>query len=89
MENTLPAFEAAAALDVAVQEFDVRQLRCGALVCVHDEDFDRTSDAAAVLGAGKPVRACAAPPASGPPELRFTCALCFSPWQGAVLIPRG
>ena len=58
MENTLPAFEAAAALDVAVQEFDVRQLRCGALVCVHDEDFDRTSDAAAVLGAGKPVRAC-------------------------------
>lgn len=58
MENTLPAFEAAAALGVAVQEFDVRQLRCGALVCVHDEDFDRTSDAAAVLGAGKPVRAC-------------------------------
>lgn len=51
-ENTLAAFRAATALGVAIQEFDVRQLRCGALVCVHDETFDRTTDSANVLGPG-------------------------------------
>lgn len=51
-ENTLAAFRAAAALDVPIQEFDVRQLRCGALVCVHDETFDRTTDAARAFGPG-------------------------------------
>ncbi|MCB9876447.1 MAG: hypothetical protein H6835_02505 [Planctomycetes bacterium] len=51
-ENTLSAFRAATSLGVAVQEFDVRQLRCGALVCVHDATFDRTSDSAARLGPG-------------------------------------
>jgi hypothetical protein len=44
---------------------------------------------AAPAECGQLVCACAAPPASGPPELRFTCVLCFSPWQGAVLLPRG
>jgi peptide chain release factor 2 len=44
-ENTLAAFRAAARLGVPMQEFDVRQLRDGTLVCVHDASFDRTTDA--------------------------------------------
>lgn len=51
-ENTRTAFEAAANLDVAIQEFDVRELASGELVCVHDATFDRTSDATDVLGPG-------------------------------------
>jgi len=51
-ENTLPAFTAARRLGVAMQEFDVRSTRDGTLVCLHDDTFDRTTDAAAVLGPG-------------------------------------
>lgn len=49
-ENTLSAFRRAAQLGVAIQEFDVRQLACGELICVHDETWDRTTDAGKVLG---------------------------------------
>lgn len=48
----MAAFRAAAALGVAMQEFDVRQTRDGVLVCVHDETLDRTTNAASVLGPG-------------------------------------
>jgi glycerophosphoryl diester phosphodiesterase len=51
-ENTLSAFRAAYQLGVAMQEFDVRATRDGVLVCIHDETFDRTSDAARKLGPG-------------------------------------
>lgn len=51
-ENTLAAFRSASELRAPVQEFDVRQLGDGALVCVHDATFDRTTDAARVLGPG-------------------------------------
>lgn len=51
-ENTLAAFRAAALLGAPMQEFDVRQLGDGTLVCVHDATFDRTTDAAMVLGPG-------------------------------------
>jgi glycerophosphoryl diester phosphodiesterase len=51
-ENTLPAFRAACELGVAMQEFDVRATRDGVLLCIHDETFDRTSDAARTLGPG-------------------------------------
>ncbi|HEX6812993.1 MAG TPA: glycerophosphodiester phosphodiesterase family protein [Planctomycetota bacterium] len=51
-ENTLPAFRAARELGVAMQEFDVRITRDGVLLCIHDETFDRTSDAAQRLGPG-------------------------------------
>lgn len=51
-ENTLAAFRAAATAGVLVQEFDVRASRDGELVCVHDQDLDRTTDAASVLGPG-------------------------------------
>ncbi|MGK0265642.1 MAG: glycerophosphoryl diester phosphodiesterase [Planctomycetota bacterium] len=51
-ENTLASFQAATDLGVAIQEFDVRELSCGELVCVHDASFDRTSNAKDVLGAG-------------------------------------
>lgn len=51
-ENTLPAFRAACELGVAMQEFDVRATRDGVLLCIHDETFDRTSDAARRLGPG-------------------------------------
>lgn len=51
-ENTLAAFAAARSLGVPMQEFDVRATRDGILVCVHDETFDRTSDAASRLGPG-------------------------------------
>jgi glycerophosphoryl diester phosphodiesterase len=51
-ENTLASFQAATDLGVALQEFDVRQLSCGELVCVHDASFDRTSNAKEALGPG-------------------------------------
>jgi glycerophosphoryl diester phosphodiesterase len=51
-ENTLAAFRAAAALGVAMQEFDVQSTRDGELVCLHDASLDRTSDAATTLGPG-------------------------------------
>ena len=51
-ENTLTAFQHAAELGVAIQEFDVRELACGELVCVHDATLDRTSDASSLLGPG-------------------------------------
>lgn len=51
-ENTLAAFRAARALGVLMQEFDVQATRDGALVCLHDESLDRTTDAARRLGPG-------------------------------------
>jgi glycerophosphoryl diester phosphodiesterase len=51
-ENTLEAFAAALALDVAMQEFDVAATRDGVLVCLHDQGLDRTTDAARRLGPG-------------------------------------
>ena len=51
-ENTLAAFLSAAKLGVSIQEFDVRELACGELVCIHDETFDRTTNASALLGHG-------------------------------------
>lgn len=51
-ENTEPAFAAAQALGVRMQEFDVRASRDGLLVCMHDEGLDRTTDAARRLGPG-------------------------------------
>jgi glycerophosphoryl diester phosphodiesterase len=51
-ENTVPAFAAARALGVVMQEFDVQQTRDGVLVCMHDESLDRTTDAARRLGPG-------------------------------------
>lgn len=57
-ENTLAAFRSAAALGVAVQEFDVRELQDGELVCVHDATFSRTTNAAELLGADRPVDQC-------------------------------
>lgn len=54
-ENTLAAFRAATDLGVAIQEFDVRELSCGELVCIHDASFDRTSNAKDLLGPDVPV----------------------------------
>ncbi len=51
-ENTLAAFRSASRLGVSIQEFDVRELACGELVCIHDETFDRTTNASALLGPG-------------------------------------
>jgi glycerophosphoryl diester phosphodiesterase len=51
-ENTLAAFRAAQQLGVAMQEFDVQATRDGALVCCHDHELDRTTDAARRLGPG-------------------------------------
>lgn len=51
-ENTVPAFAAAQAIGVRMQEFDVRSSRDGQLVCMHDEGLDRTTDAARRLGPG-------------------------------------
>ena len=51
-ENTVAAFRAATAAGVVMQEFDVRVSRDGELVCLHDQDLDRTTDAATVLGPG-------------------------------------
>lgn len=57
-ENTLPAFTAARALGVAMQEFDVHCTRDGALVVIHDHTLDRTTDAARRLGPGALVAQC-------------------------------
>ncbi len=57
-ENTLAAFRAAAALGVPMQEFDVQATRDGALVCLHDAAFDRTTDSAARIGPGALVAHC-------------------------------
>jgi glycerophosphoryl diester phosphodiesterase len=57
-ENTLASFRSATSLGVAVQEFDVRELRDGQLVCVHDASFDRTTDAARTFGPGRLVADC-------------------------------
>lgn len=43
-ENTLAAFEAAAASGADGVEFDVQRTRDGHLVVVHDDDVDRVSD---------------------------------------------
>jgi glycerophosphoryl diester phosphodiesterase len=51
-ENTLPAFASAVAMGAKMQEFDVQQTSCGALVCLHDLTLDRTTDAAKALGPG-------------------------------------
>lgn len=51
-ENTVPAFAAAAALGVVMQEFDVQQTRDGVLVCCHDVSLDRTTDASEKIGPG-------------------------------------
>ncbi|MBI5852878.1 MAG: glycerophosphodiester phosphodiesterase [Planctomycetes bacterium] len=51
-ENTLPAFEAAIACGAELIELDVHTTRDGAVVCIHDETLDRTTDARAVFGRG-------------------------------------
>lgn len=51
-ENTLPAFESAARLGVAMQEFDVRATLDDVLVCIHDDSLDRTTDSARRVGPG-------------------------------------
>lgn len=51
-ENTLPAFAAACRSGAGMQEFDVRTTRDGVLVCIHDDTFDRTTDATSRLGPG-------------------------------------
>jgi glycerophosphoryl diester phosphodiesterase len=43
-ENTLPAFEAAAALNIDGVEFDVQRTKDGHLIVFHDEDVARTTD---------------------------------------------
>lgn len=45
-ENTVPAFEQAAALGCEMVEFDVRATKDGALVILHDPSVDRTTDGA-------------------------------------------
>jgi glycerophosphoryl diester phosphodiesterase len=49
-ENTLHAFERAAALDVDVIETDVRATADGELVIFHDEGVERTTDGAGRVG---------------------------------------
>lgn len=49
-ENTLAAFQSAVALGANLVELDVRQTRDGELVCLHDEDFDRTTDSVVLFG---------------------------------------
>jgi glycerophosphoryl diester phosphodiesterase len=43
-ENTLPAFERAVAQGAVVLESDVHATRDGALVLIHDDDLERTTD---------------------------------------------
>jgi len=50
-ENTLAAFVAAAEASADMCEFDVRMTRDGALVVIHDETVDRTSDGRGEVGA--------------------------------------
>ena len=57
-ENTLPAFAAAVKLGVHVQEFDVQASRDGVLFCLHDENLDRTTNAARTLGQGALIAQC-------------------------------
>lgn len=49
-ENTLVAFRKALADGAQVMEFDVHATADGALVVIHDETLDRTTDAVHVLG---------------------------------------
>jgi glycerophosphoryl diester phosphodiesterase len=51
-ENTLAAFRSALTAGVAMQEFDVGSTRDRALVCLHDDCLDRTTNAARRLGPG-------------------------------------
>lgn len=55
-ENTLPAFAAAVQLGAPMLEFDVQSTADGALVCLHDDGLDRTTDAPTRLGPGALVR---------------------------------
>jgi len=48
-ENTLPAFEAAAALEIDGVEFDVQRTVDGALVVFHDDEVDRTTTGTGTL----------------------------------------
>ncbi len=43
-ENTLPAFEEVVRLGLAGVEFDVQRSADGAIVCIHDETVNRTSN---------------------------------------------
>ena len=52
-ENTLPAFEAAVRERADLVELDFHATSEGILVCLHDEDLDRTTDAEQVLGRKK------------------------------------
>ena len=52
-ENTLPAFEAAVRERTDLVELDFHATSDGVLVCLHDEDLDRTTDAEQVLGRKK------------------------------------
>jgi glycerophosphoryl diester phosphodiesterase len=49
-ENTTDGFLAAVEFGVGMVEFDVRQTADDALVCLHDETVDRTTDGASKLG---------------------------------------
>lgn len=49
-ENSLAAIEACIELGVDMVELDVRQTRDGALVAIHDETLDRTTDRAGFVG---------------------------------------
>jgi glycerophosphoryl diester phosphodiesterase len=49
-ENTLPSFGAALEAGADLVELDFVATRDGALVCLHDKTFDRTSDAARIFG---------------------------------------
>ncbi len=48
-ENTLPAFEVAAELDIDGVEFDVQRTADGALVVFHDDEVDRTTTGTGTL----------------------------------------
>ena len=48
-ENTLPAFEIAAALDIDGVEFDVQRTVDGVLVVFHDDEVDRVTTGSGTL----------------------------------------
>lgn len=48
-ENTLPAFAAAVTAGAPMIEFDVHESRDGVIVCIHDDNVDRTTDSRARL----------------------------------------
>ena len=52
-ENTLPAFEAGVRERADLVELDFHATSDGVLVCLHDEELDRTTDAETVLGRKK------------------------------------